>query len=110
MVFVSDDIPREVRRVVEFLNDQMNPAEVITIEVEQYVATDGSKTLVPRVIGETAGHQADAGSGTSTRSSPNCGRSRGAVQTSEGTPPFDDEHNRRELLRRLNEMLGVSGH
>ena len=29
MVFVSDEIPRELRRVVEFLNGQMNPAEVI---------------------------------------------------------------------------------
>src|SRR5687768_1846408 len=29
MVFVSDDIPRELRRVIEFLNGQMNPAEVI---------------------------------------------------------------------------------
>jgi len=54
MVFVSDEIPRELRRVVEFLNGQMNPAEVIAIEVKQYLAADGSKTLVPRVIGQTA--------------------------------------------------------
>lgn len=54
MVFVSDEIPRELRRVVEFLNGQMNPAEVIAIEVKQYVGADGTKTLVPRVIGQTA--------------------------------------------------------
>jgi hypothetical protein len=54
MVFVSDEIPRELRRVVEFLNGQMNPAEVIAIEVKQYLAADGTKTLVPRVIGQTA--------------------------------------------------------
>jgi hypothetical protein len=54
MVFVSDEIPRELRRVVEFLNGQMSPAEVIAIEVKQYVGEDGTKTLVPRVIGETA--------------------------------------------------------
>ena len=45
MVFVSDEIPRELRRVVEFLNGQMNPAEVIAIEVKQYLGADGTKTL-----------------------------------------------------------------
>lgn len=61
MVFLSDDIPRELRRVVEFLNGQMNPAEVIAIEVKQYVGTDGTKTLVPRVIGQTAEVEARKG-------------------------------------------------
>src|SRR4051795_2248946 len=54
MVFVSDKIPRELARVVEFLNGQMNPAEVIAIEVKQYLSADGTRTLVPRVIGQTA--------------------------------------------------------
>ena len=53
LVFVADQIPRELRRVVEFLNEQMTPAEVIAIEVKQYVG-EGVKTLVPRVIGQTA--------------------------------------------------------
>lgn len=53
LVFVADEIPSELRRVVEFLNVQMNPAEVIAIEVKQYVA-EGHKTLVPRFIGQTA--------------------------------------------------------
>jgi hypothetical protein len=61
MVFVSDEIPRELRRVVEFLNGQMSPAEVIAIEVKQYVAGDGTKTLVPRVIGQTAEVEARKG-------------------------------------------------
>jgi hypothetical protein len=39
MVFISDDIPRELRRVVEFLNGQMNPAEVIAIEVSSTLAS-----------------------------------------------------------------------
>lgn len=52
LVFVADEIPRELRRVVEFLNEQMR-ADVIAIEVKQYVG-EGVKTLVPRVIGETA--------------------------------------------------------
>lgn len=61
MVFVSDRIPRELRRVVEFLNGQMNPAEVLAIEVKQYVSSDGTKTLVPRVIGQTAEVEARKG-------------------------------------------------
>jgi hypothetical protein len=61
MVFVSDEIPRELRRVVEFLNGQMNPADVIAIEVKQYVADDGTTTLVPRVIGQSAEVEARKG-------------------------------------------------
>jgi hypothetical protein len=52
MVFVADDIPAELRRVVEFLNTQMDPAEVLAVEVRQYVG--GSfRGLVPRVVGQT---------------------------------------------------------
>ncbi len=61
MVFVSDEIPRELRRVVEFLNGQMNPAEVTAIEVKQYLSSDGTKTLVPQVIGQTAEVEARKG-------------------------------------------------
>jgi hypothetical protein len=53
LVFVSDDIPAELRRIVEFLNKQMSPAEVLAIEMRQYVGP-GVRTLVPRVIGQTA--------------------------------------------------------
>jgi hypothetical protein len=52
MVFVADKIPSELRRVVEFLNEQMDPAEVLAIEVKQYTG-ENLKTLVPRVIGQT---------------------------------------------------------
>lgn len=53
LVFVSDEIPPTLRRVVEFLNQQMDPAEVLAVEIKQYVGGD-SKTLVPRLIGQTA--------------------------------------------------------
>lgn len=53
LLFVADEIPSELRRVVEFLNRQMDPAEVLAIEVRQYVG-QGLKTLVPRVMGQTA--------------------------------------------------------
>src|SRR5262245_61646719 len=52
MVFVADVIPPELRRVVEFLNSQMDPAEVLAVEIKQFVG-QGLKTLVPRVIGQT---------------------------------------------------------
>lgn len=52
MVFVADEIPPELRRVVEFLNAQMDPAEVLAVEIRQFVG-EGLKTLVPRVIGQT---------------------------------------------------------
>lgn len=52
MVFLADSIPAELRRVVEFLNEQMDPAEVLAIEVKQFVGK-GMKTLVPRVLGQT---------------------------------------------------------
>jgi hypothetical protein len=50
---VADEIPREVRRVLEFLNEQMSPAEVLAVEVKQYVSEGDERTLVPRRIGET---------------------------------------------------------
>jgi hypothetical protein len=52
MVFLADSIPAELRRVVEFLNEQMDPAEVLAIEVKQFIGK-GMRTLVPRVIGQT---------------------------------------------------------
>jgi hypothetical protein len=56
MLFVADEIPPELRRVVEFLNGQMDPAEVLAVAVRQYVG-DGLRTLVPQVHGQTAESQ-----------------------------------------------------
>jgi hypothetical protein len=53
LVFVADHIPTELRRVVEFLNSQMGPAEVLALELKQYVGKS-VKSLVPRLIGRTA--------------------------------------------------------
>lgn len=52
MVFVADEIPSELLRIVEFLNEQMDPAEVLAVEVKQFVGSN-RKTLVPRVLGQT---------------------------------------------------------
>ncbi len=64
MLFVADEIPPELRRVVAFLNRQMNPAEVLAIEIRQFVGSD-VRSLVPRVYG----HPEDADR-KSARSSP----------------------------------------
>lgn len=53
MVFLADQIPSELQRVVEFLNKQMNPAEVLAVEVPQFIGS-GLQTLVPRVLGLTS--------------------------------------------------------
>lgn len=53
MLFVADQIPVELQSVVEFLNRQMEQAEVLAVEVKQYRGKDGQPvTLVPRVIGQ----------------------------------------------------------
>lgn len=56
LLFVADEIPPELRRIVEFLNRQMDPAEVLAIEIKQYVGSE-IKTLVPTVVGQTAEEQ-----------------------------------------------------
>jgi hypothetical protein len=63
LVFVADEIPAELRRIIEFLNEQMDPTEVLGVEIKQYVG-QGLKTLVPRVIGQTAEAQQKKSSGS----------------------------------------------
>lgn len=53
LVFVADQIPKELERVIEFLNEQMSPAEVLGVEVPLYQA-EGARVLVPRIIGATS--------------------------------------------------------
>jgi hypothetical protein len=68
LVFIADLIPQELRRVVEFLNTQMDPAEVLAIEIKQFVG-EGMRTLVPRVLGQTATAQQKKGGGSVTLAS-----------------------------------------
>jgi hypothetical protein len=53
LVFVADKIPKELKRIVEFLNEQMRPAEVLALEMEQFVSPNGMRTLVPKLVGAT---------------------------------------------------------
>lgn len=53
LIFLADELPIELRRIIEFLNKQMDPTEVMGIEVKQYGA-EGFKALTSRTIGRTA--------------------------------------------------------
>jgi hypothetical protein len=52
MLFVSDSIPSELQRIVEFLNEVMTPTEVLAVEVRRLVS-ENANVLVSRVIGQT---------------------------------------------------------
>ena len=54
LMFVADEIPPELRRMAEFLNDQMTHTEVLAVEVRQYVGTSGVAALVPFVRNATS--------------------------------------------------------
>jgi hypothetical protein len=55
LLFVADSIPRELRRLVEFLNEEMQRVEVMAVEIKQYEGPEVPKgcALVPRLIGAT---------------------------------------------------------
>ena len=68
LLFVADEIPAELERVVKFLNEQTRDnLEVLAVEVKQYPGSFGH-ALVSRVIG-----QVDAPSSSNARS-PNLSR------------------------------------
>ncbi len=57
LLFVADDIPDPLERVVEFLNGQMPDIEVLAVEIKQFRGKS-TQTLVPRVIGRSAASSA----------------------------------------------------
>jgi len=63
LIFVADEIPAELKRIIEFLNEQMRPTEVLGVEVKQYAdAAKSVRNLVPRVLGITAASETKTGS------------------------------------------------
>jgi hypothetical protein len=52
LLFVSDVIPPELRRIIEFLNKNMDPTEVLGLELRQFQGR-GLRTMVPLVVGQT---------------------------------------------------------
>jgi len=67
LVFVADEIPRELQRLIEFMNDKMSDIEVIGVEVKQYLGGE-RRAVVPRLIGltEKARQKKEGGSTTPT--------------------------------------------
>jgi Domain of unknown function (DUF4268) len=56
LVFLSDEIPGELRALIEFLNEQMRSVEVLGLEVKQY-SGEGLRTLVAASVGQTQAAQ-----------------------------------------------------
>jgi hypothetical protein len=55
LIFVADEIPMTLRRIIEFLNEAMDSVEVLAVEIRQYAdEVSGMRSLVPRLIGQTA--------------------------------------------------------
>ena len=52
LLFVLDQAPRELRRLVEFLNEKMDDVELAVVEVKRF-AGSGTQVMVPRVLGLT---------------------------------------------------------
>jgi hypothetical protein len=53
LMFVADEIPLSLRRIIEFLNTQMENTEVLALEIKQFVAENNVRTFVPHIIGQT---------------------------------------------------------
>lgn len=59
LVFVADVLPAELRRVIEYMDDQMSRTQVVGIEVRRYAPASDSAmaVLVPRVVAQSARRQ-----------------------------------------------------
>jgi hypothetical protein len=55
LVFVADELPPQLRRVIEFLNEQMKDVEVLGVELPQFKTSDDKqRAIAPSVIGRTS--------------------------------------------------------
>ncbi|TDD14092.1 hypothetical protein E1287_42950 [Actinomadura sp. KC06] len=54
LLFVADQIPVELRAIVEFLNKQMIPAEVLAVDLRRHRNETGLGVLAPTVYGNAA--------------------------------------------------------
>jgi hypothetical protein len=52
LIFATDSTPKELRRLVEFLNKEMTHVEVLAVEIKQFRQADhkGQKAIVPRLV------------------------------------------------------------
>jgi hypothetical protein len=62
MLFVADVIPASLQRIVEFLNETMDPPQVLAVEIRKYAGGEPPRmSLVPRVFSQTAAASAKRG-------------------------------------------------
>jgi len=102
MVFVADVIPNELKRIVEFLNEQMDPAQVLAVEIKQYVG-EGLQSLVPRVIGQTA--EAEQKKSVRSRARNNWSEDQFFEEVEEVAPSLLERQ--KDLLQRLRTIQGL---
>ncbi len=53
LIIAADVIRAEVRRMIEYLNSEMQNAEVLGLELRVYADKDDDLILVPRIVGQT---------------------------------------------------------
>jgi hypothetical protein len=91
LVFVADEIPASLQRLVEFLNEQMPRVEVLAVEIRQYRSGANQRgALVPRLIGQTSRAQA--------------AKKQAAPAASRGTPWTPEE-----VMEAITEVAGTDG-
>jgi len=62
LLFVVDEMPHELQRIIEYLNSKMRDTEVLGLEISRFSSKDGlSLTLVPRVYGYIDSSQPNVG-------------------------------------------------
>ncbi len=69
LLFVADQIPDPLERVIEFLNAQMSTIEVLAVEIKQF-RSRSTQTLVPRVLGRIASVSGGRAGGRSRKLTP----------------------------------------
>jgi len=69
LLFVINEVPKELRRIVEFLNEEMKHVEVLAVEIKRFKENiEGRAVLVPRVIGLTEKIKENKKSSTTSQS------------------------------------------
>ena len=61
LLFIADEIPLELKQIIEFLNEKMNDVEVLALEIKQYIGQE-QKTLIPRIYGQSSKTRLKTGS------------------------------------------------
>lgn len=102
LIFVADSTPRELRRLVEFLNEEMDRVEVLAVEVKQYQQEDGTgqKLLAPRVVGLTE----------SARSRKDASRASRRPTTHQEFMDKCASSKEKEFFQRVLDLAGEKGH